>query len=140
MKPGGKGMGLLGNIIRGLVSETSASQQYQKSVYEPQKRYTPEEYVIYEQEQSGKSWYGVPLSELSKLAQTVYHGKYCKIDQYNFLVFSYTSNSRKTSFSAQCEIDENGRLCRLPHGYYPGQWRDSADDFVEKANQYFTFR
>ncbi len=132
-------MGILKNFLRGLVLETSASQKYQKSVYEHHKRYTPEEYVIYEQEQSGRSWYGVPLSELNKLAQTVYHGKYCKVDQYNFLVFYYTSNSRKTSFSAQCEIDENGRLRRLPHGYYPGQWRDSADDFVEKANQCFTF-
>ena len=132
-------MGILKNFLRGLVLETSASQKYQKSVYEPHKRYTPEEYVIYEREQSGRSWYGVPLSELNKLAQTVYHGKYCKVDKYNFLVFYYTSNSRKTSFSAQCEIDENGRLRRLPHGYYPGQWRDSADDFVEKANQCFTF-
>lgn len=131
-------MGILGDIFKGVFSDPSS--QSRRQVYEPQRRFTPEEYVIYEQEQSGESWHGVPLSELSKLAQSTYRGRYVKVDQYNFLVFHYSSNSKKTRFSAQCELDENGRLRRLSHGYYPGQWRDSADDFVEKANQQFCFR
>lgn len=132
-------MGLLGDILKGLLSNTTGQENTRRS-YEPQKRYTPEEYVIYEQEQSGETWHGVPLSELSKVAQTTYRGKYVKVDQWNFLVFHYSSNSRKTSLSVQCELDENGQLKQMPRGYYPGQWRDSADEFVEKANQQFTFR
>ena len=131
-------MGIFGNIIKGLFSD-SASQSQRRS-YEPPKTYTPEEYVIYQQEQSGESWHGVPLCELSRVAQKTYRGRFCKVDQYDFLVFHYASNSRKTRLSAQCKIDENGRLTRLPHGYYPGQWKDSADDFVEIANQQFVFR
>lgn len=96
--------------------------------------------MIYEQEQSGERWHGVPLSELSRLAQTVYHGKYVKVDQWGFLEVYYTSNSNKTRFHVQCDLDENGRLHRLTHNYYPGQWKDSTDDFIEKANQQFSFR
>lgn len=57
-------MGFLGDILKGLLLDSS-SGQHQNKTYEPPKRYTPEEYVIYEQEKSGERWYGVPLSELS---------------------------------------------------------------------------
>ena len=80
-------MGILGNIFREIISDTAVSQKRQRTVYEPPKRYIPEEYVIYEQEQFGQRWHGVSLSELSRLAQTTYRGKYCKIDKYDFLVF-----------------------------------------------------
>ncbi len=133
-------MGILSRIFREIISDAAVSQKRQRTVYEPPKRYTPEEYVIYEQEQSRQRWHGVSLSELSRLAQMTYRGKYCKSDKYDFLVFYYTSNSRKTSLSIQCELDENGQLRQIPHGYYSGQWRDSADEFVEKANQRFSFR
>lgn len=132
-------MGILSNIIRSLVSGPP-SEQRQKRSYHPPKNLTHEEYVVFEQEQSGERWHGVPLSELSKLAQTVYHGKYVEVDQYQFLVFYFTSSSNKTRFSVQCSLDENGQLRRLTHNYYPGQWADSADDFVLKANQLFSFR
>lgn len=132
-------MGLLGNIFKAILSD-SQSQPRQRQAYEPPKRYTPEEFVIYEQEQSGERWHGVPLSELSRLAQTVYHGKYVKVDQWGFLEVYYTSNSNKTRFHVQCDLDENGRLHRLTHNCYPGQWKDSTDDFIEKANQQFSFR
>lgn len=131
-------MGLLGDVLRGLLSD-STSERRQGRAYEPPKTYTPEEYVIYEQEQSGEEWHGVPLSELSRLAQTVYHGKSVSVDSSGFLVFNYTSNSGKTRFHAQCEIGDDGLLQRLPHNYYPGQWRDSADIFVEEANKQFVF-
>lgn len=133
-------MGFLGNLLKDIFSNSdSVSSQQQTKPYEPARRFTPLEYIIYEQEQSGEKWHGILLSELSKLAQTIYHGKYVKVDKYNFLVFYYSSRADKKRFEAQCKLDEKGRLVRLPHSYYPGQWRDSADDFVEKANQQFTF-
>ena len=46
-------MGLLGDIFKALLSD-SPSQPRQRQSYEPPKRYTPEEFVIYEQEQSGE--------------------------------------------------------------------------------------
>ena len=131
-------MGFWSTLLKQVGSEL-LSQENEPKVHAPQRHYSPEEYVIYEQEQSGESWHGVPLSELSKLAQETYRGRYVKVDQYNFLVFHYASNSRKTKFHVQCELDENGKIRRTLHNYYPGQWRDSADDFVEKANQRFTF-
>lgn len=128
----------LGNILKQIILYLSSVQHHRQD-YESVKRYSPEEYVIYEQEQSGERWHGVLLSELSKLAQTTYRGKYVKVDKYNFLVFYYSSKSRKTSLYCRCKVDENGQLVRMQHGYYPGQCRDSADDFVEKANQQFFF-
>ncbi len=132
-------MGLFGDLFK-KNNSTPKPRRQQRPVYEPPKTYTPEEFKIHEQEQSGECWHGVPLSELSRLAQTTYRGRYVKVDQYGFLVFCYTSNSRKTSQSVQCELDEQGLLRAMPHGYYPGQWRDSSDEFIEKANQQFVFR
>ena len=72
--------------------------QSQENVYEPPKTYTPEGAKVHEQEQSGEKWHGVLLSELSKLAQQTYRGRYVEVDKYGFLVFNYSSNSRKTKF------------------------------------------
>ena len=131
-------MGLLDKLLKKSKTE-SASRQRQRLMHEPPKYYNPEEFVIYDQEQSGECWHGVPISELSKIAQTTYRGKYVKVDQYNFLVFYYSSKSRKTSLYVQCDIGEDGLLRLMQHGYYPGQWRDSSDEFIEKANQTFVF-
>ncbi|MFR3796760.1 MAG: hypothetical protein ACLT1X_04385 [Christensenellales bacterium] len=130
-------MGIFKDFLSAMLSGSASSNS---QIDERPARYTPEEFVILEQEQSGQKWHGVLLSDLSKLARQTFRGKYVKVDEYNFLVFYYSSKSRKTQQSAQCELDENGRIVRLPHRYYPGQWRDSADDFVELANQQFTFR
>lgn len=46
-------MGILSRIFSEIISDAAVSQKRQRTVYEPPKRYTPEEYVIYEQEQSG---------------------------------------------------------------------------------------
>lgn len=127
-------MGLLGILLKRSKTE-SASRQRQRPVYKPPKYYTPEEFVIYEQEQSGECWHGVALSELSKLAQMTYRGRYVKVDHYEFLLFCYSSNSRKTKLSIQCELDKDGLLRAILHSYYPGQLRDSSNDFIEKANQ-----
>lgn len=99
--------------------------------------YNRETWAPFEQEQF---WHGVPLSELNELAKRTYRGEYVTIDKYGFLVFHYSSKSRKTSLSAQCELDENGYLKRVPHNYYPGQCRDSADEFVELVNEQIIFR
>lgn len=133
-------MGLLSLLFNYVFGGFENTQTQSKKVsYGPTKRYTPEEYLVYEQEKSEKYWHGVPLCELTKLARTIYLGRHCRIDSSGFLVFCYTSKSGKTKFSAQCEVDINGRLRRLSHDYYPGQWRDAADDFVSKANEYFSF-
>ena len=93
---------------------------------------------IGDQAQYEKSWHGVPLNELNNLAKCIYHVEYVKVDQYDFLVIYYTSNSGKTTFGVQCEI-ENGKLVRKTHNYYPGQWRDAADRFIDEVNKCFTF-
>lgn len=76
-------MGLFADALRSLLSD-SAPEQRRRQPHEPAGNYTVEEYVIHEQGQSGERWHGVPLSELSKLAQTVYHGKYVKLEQDEF--------------------------------------------------------
>lgn len=129
-------MSIINKILKGLFSST----QRQEYIYTPLRRYTPEEFVILEQERSGERWHGVLLSDLSKLAQSTYRGKYVKVDNSNFLVLHYTSKSRKTKQYAQYIINENGNLVMLPHEYYQGQWRDSSDEFLEKANHSFSFK
>ena len=86
-----------------------------------------------------KTFGGVSLSELNELAKTIYHGVKVTVDQYGYLIFHYTSNSRKTAFDSQIYIDEFGKLVSLG-GHYPGQWRSSADVFVKKANELFSFQ
>ena len=132
-------MGLFGDIIRELFSDSSP-QPRQSQTYRHQESHTPEEWFLIEQEEAGELWHGVPLYELSKLARWVYHGKYVKVDQYGFLEVFYTSNPNKTMHHTQCDIDEDGQLYRLTYNYYNEQWKDSADDFIEMANQQFTFR
>lgn len=131
-------MGLVGDLIKAIITNVS-SVQSDKRNYEQPRRYSPEGFVVREQEQSGESWHGIPLSELSKLAQDTFRGRYVKVDAYGYLVFYYSSNSGKTGRSAQYKINESGQLEMIPHNYYPGQWRDSSDEFAEKANQIFSF-
>lgn len=129
----------LKDIFKG--SRTGFPQnQRNQSLFAPPKHYSPEEFVIHEQEESGERWHGVPLSELSMMAQETYRGKYVKVDRSGVLEFYYSSNSRKTEQVAQYELGEDGLLKMLPHHYYSGQWRDSSNEFAEKANQHFTFR
>ena len=132
-------MGLIKKFIRTIISDT-ISKPEMSYMNRSQQRYTFEERVINSQEQSEELWHGVPLSELSKLAQETYRGRFVKVDQYGFLVFYYSSRSRKTSLSVQCCLDDNGCLKRMTHNYYPGQWTDSADEFIDKVNRYYDFR
>lgn len=133
-------MGILKFILQNIADETPSPQPRRKKHRLPSEGYSPEGYVIYEQERSGERWHGVPVSELSKLARQTYRGKFVKIDEYQFLVFYYSSKSKKTGCSVQCTLDENRQLKRMTRSYYPGQWKDSADDFIEIANRQFTFR
>ena len=130
----------MSNLLSNLETLISLfSSKPQRTGYEPSKRYTAEESVIYEQECSGERWHGVPLSELSHLARQIYHGKFVTVDKFNFLVFCFSSNSKKTIHRVQCGLDENRQLQRK-RGYYSNQWHDSADDFIKEANRLFDFR
>ncbi len=56
----------------------------------------------------------------------------------HFDITSVRGNLKKslhTEYSyGKCKLNS-----ALKHNYYPGQWKDSADDFIEKSNQKFTF-
>lgn len=97
------------------------------------------QYIIREQEQSRKQWHGIQLSELSSLAQDIYHGAYVDTDLYNFLLFCYPSNSRKTIHKSQCSV-ENGILSIASSEYYPVQTWDPTVDFVNKVNEIYSFK
>lgn len=137
-------MGVLNNLLKNLISDSKLSSddrhKYIKNEEFTKKSFTPEEWVIEEQKQTGKKWHGVELWKLSILAQDVYHGLYVDVDKFNILNIHFQSISRKTKRSVQCSVDKNGKLKRGPQGYYSGQWKDSADEFIEKANQKFVFK
>lgn len=132
-------MGIISRLIEKLFSDQTTRQQ-QKSVRERPRTYTGEEFAIMEQEQSGETWHGVPLSELSKLANSLYRGKYVSVDDNDYLVFYYTSKSGKTNYGARYKLDESKQLERLPHNYYHNQWRDIGDTFFELVKERFSFK
>lgn len=80
---------------------------------------------------------GVPLSELNKLAKEISHGLYCNIDKGGFLIFHYKSNRGHQIFHVQMNIGD-GRLVSLG-GHYPGQCWSGADEFAKRANEMFHF-
>lgn len=86
-----------------------------------------------------KCFNGVPLSKLTELAKQIYHGLYCSIDQWGFLVFHYKSNRGHQTFHTQMTLDETGKLINLG-GHYPGQLRSGADEFAKRANEMFKFK
>lgn len=86
-----------------------------------------------------KCFNGVPLSKLIELAKQIYHGLYCSIDQWGFLVFHYKSNRGHQTFHTQMTLDETGKLINLG-GHYPGQLRSGADEFAKRANEMFKFK
>ena len=73
------------------------------------------------------------------MAKQIYHGLYCTIDQWGFLVFHYKSNRGHQTFHAQMTLDDAGKLVNLG-GHYPGQWWSGADEFAKKANELFQFK
>lgn len=82
---------------------------------------------------------GIPLSELNKVAEGIYHGLKVTIDEYGFLVFHYKSKSGKTIYHQQIKMNELNKLVNLG-GHYPNQWWSTADEFVKKANELFLFK
>lgn len=78
---------------------------------------------------------GIPLSELSSLATQCYHGIKCTLGQYGELIFHSTSNSGKTTFRTQMWLDESTNKLVSSGTHYPGQWKSSADRFVELYNE-----
>lgn len=84
-------------------------------------------------------FHGVPLAELSDLAKTINKGIRCSLDNSGFLIFHYWTNRGNITVSAQNSVDENRKLYKLFSYHYPGQNWCPLDDFIEKANETFTF-
>lgn len=118
--------GIGGTILAGVLLKKGISSNTVKAVQD----------VILEPE---KHFKGVPLSKLTELAKQIYHGLYCTIDQWGFLVFHYKSNRGHQTFHTQMALDKAGKLINLG-GHYPGQWWSGADEFAKSANEMFTFR
>lgn len=76
---------------------------------------------------------GIPLSEFNMIAKQCYHGIKCTVDQWGFLVFHHKSNRGHQTIRVQMKMNDSGELVNLG-GYYPGQWKSTADDFVELVN------
>lgn len=86
-------------------------------------------------------WHGVSLSDLNNAAKEMRSRYFVRIDESNCLVFHWTSNSGKQHYTTKCAIGTDGKLMQIsPKGYYPNQWCDDADRFVEKINQKFVFK
>jgi len=118
--------GIGGTILTGVLLKKSVSPSTVKVARE----------VIPEPEEL---FNGVPLSKLTELAKQIYHGLYCTIDKYGFLVFHHKSNRGHQTFHTQMVLDEVGKLKNLG-GHYPGQWWSGADEFVKRANEIFKFK
>lgn len=85
-------------------------------------------------------WHGVALSDLNNAAKEMRSRYFVRIDESDCLVFHWTSNAGKTPYTTKCAIGTDGKLMQIsPKRYYPNQWRDDADRFVEKINQNFVF-
>ncbi|MBQ7276933.1 MAG: hypothetical protein IJS58_06740 [Bacilli bacterium] len=85
-------------------------------------------------------YYGVPISGLDKIAKEVWHGERMSIDNSNFLNFRYRSKNGHQHFNSQFEVDTNGKLKKIMDRKFPGQFRSSADDFLEEVNKNYTFK
>ena len=129
-------MGLF-DFIKNIILESDSSKSVDRG-YSTNNN-TSNKSITNNQFQYEKYWHGIKLSELNKLAKSTRRGKYVEVDQYDFLVIYYTSNSDKKIFSVQCKLNGNKKIERMTHNYYPGQWRDGADEFIDKANQSFNF-
>ncbi len=119
-------VGIGGTILTGVLLKKGTSSNAVKVVQE----------IMPEPE---KCFSGVPLSKLTELAKQIYHGLYCAIDQWGFLVFHYKSNRGHQIFHTQMTLDEAGKLVNLG-GHYPGQWWSGADEFAKRANEVFKFK
>ena len=119
-------VGIGGTILTGVLLKKGTSSNAVKVVQE----------IMPEPE---KCFSGVPLSKLTELAKQIYHGLYCTIDQWGFLVFHYKSNRGHQIFHTQMTLDEAGQLVNLG-GHYPGQWWSGADEFAKRANEVFKFK
>ena len=83
---------------------------------------------------------GIPLLKLNELSKEIYHGIKCTIDKWGFLVFHYKSKRGHQTFYSQMKIDDANKLVNMFNGHYQGQWWSSADEFVKRANELFSFK
>lgn len=118
--------GVGGAIVAGLLLKNSLTTKQSANV----------QAIISEPEEC---FAGIPLSKLTEVAKQIYHGLYCSVDKWGFLVFHYNSNRGHQTFHAQMTLDDTGKLINLS-GHYPGQLRSGADEFAKKANELFHFK
>lgn len=85
-----------------------------------------------------KTYGGIPLKELSKLAKTVGRRGRCSIDREGFLLLHYRSIGDKNRKKSQLRLNEEGRLICLG-GYDPGCHISKSEEFANRANMLFTF-
>ena len=86
-------------------------------------------------------FHGVSLLDLTKLAQSMYHGLKCTIDpRGDYLWFHYKSKRGHQLNRSQMAITPGGKLVNLFEGHYPGETWNAADEFVKQANEKFLFK
>lgn len=79
---------------------------------------------------------GVPLSELQQLATRIRSGSVWINGPY--LEFRCNTTRGRPGHTFQFRIDHN-KLSKMTFQYYPGQRYFPEDDFMERANEQFTF-
>lgn len=85
-----------------------------------------------------KTYGGIPLAELSKLARMVDRGKRCSIDKDGYLNFHYKTGHHNSKVKSQLRLSDKGKLVCLG-GYDPGCLWSRGEEFADRANMLFTF-
>jgi len=85
-----------------------------------------------------KTYGGIPLAELSKLARMVDRGRRCSIDKDGYLNFHYKTGHDNKNTKSQLRLSDKGKLICLG-GYDPGCWISKSEEFANRANMLFTF-
>ena len=85
-----------------------------------------------------KTYGGIPLVELTKLARMIDRGRRCSIDKDGYLNFHYKTGRDNRRERTQLRLNESGKLICLG-GYDPGRWWSRGEEFAERANMLFTF-
>lgn len=83
---------------------------------------------------------GITESELDEIAKSLWRGISASIDNEGNVIFVGTSRSGKARFTYIMEVDDAGFLHRPPVAYYPGQWKDAADEFAHRVNEVLRMR
>ena len=89
----------------------------------------------YHEPEPEREHYGIAESELDEIARGTSQGLGASIGEDGIIHYLYTSRSGKSRFHTDLVEDEYGDVHRPEIGYWPGQWRDSADEFADRVNE-----